>query len=201
MAHTSKSEQVLELTRKLGILRPRDLTRHRIPPIYLRRLLRKEKLVQSGRGLYRIPETDLTAEHSFAQVSKRVAHGVVCLSSALRFHGLTTQAPFAVWLAIDRKARVPKSGSPPLRIVRMSGKALTTGIDEHCIEGVMVRIFSPAKTVVDCFKFRNKIGLDVALEALRDYQRKHRSGMDELWRFAKVCRVTAVMRPYLESLA
>jgi predicted transcriptional regulator of viral defense system len=124
----------------------------------------------------------------------------VCLLSALRFHGLTTQAPFEVWLALDRKARAPRGGSPSLRIVRMSGRALTTGVAEHRVEGVPVRVFNPAKTVADCFKYRNKIGLDVALEALRDAWRQRRVTMDELWRYAQVCRVSTVMRPYLESL-
>jgi predicted transcriptional regulator of viral defense system len=126
---------------------------------------------------------------------------VVCLLSALQFHGLTTQTPAEVWLAIDRKARAPRVKSPALRLVRMSDEALRRGIEERRIESVTVRVFSAAKTVADCFKFRNKIGLDVALEALRDYRRAHRGGMDELWRFARTCRVTRVMRPYLEALA
>ena len=148
-----------------------------------------------------IPDTELTADHSLAQAAKQVGQGIVCLLSALRFHGLTTQAPFEVWLAINFKARPPKSNMPPIRVVRMSGKALTTSVQQHTIEGVTVHVFSPAKTVADCFKFRNKIGLDVALEALRDYRRQYRSGMDDLWQAAKTCRVTAVMRPYLEALA
>jgi predicted transcriptional regulator of viral defense system len=130
-----------------------------------------------------------------------VPRGVICLLSALRFHNLTTQNPFEVWMAIPHKAWRPKGEGVRLRLMHLSGHALTSGVEEHRIEGVPVRVFNPAKTVADCFKFRNKIGLDVALEALRDYRRKHRSGMDELWRFAKVCRVTAVMRPYLEALA
>jgi hypothetical protein len=104
-------------------------------------------------------------------------------------------------MAIPHKAWRPKAEGPRLRLVHLSGQALTSGVEEHRIEGVPVRIYSPAKTVADCFKYRNKIGLDVALEALRDYRRKYRSGMDELWRFAKICRVTAVMRPYLEALS
>ncbi len=147
-----------------------------------------------------IPSTELTGEHSLAQASKLVPQGVICLLSALRFHGLTTQAPFEVWLAIDFKSRPPTPKSPPIRVVRMSGKAFSNDVQPHKIEGVPVRVFSPAKTVADCFKFRNKIGLDVALEALRDYRRQYRSGMDDLWQAAKTCRVTAVIRPYLEAL-
>jgi predicted transcriptional regulator of viral defense system len=139
--------------------------------------------------------------HSLASASVRVPGGVICLLSALRFHGLTTQAPSEIWLAIDWKARAPKAGSPVLRVVRMSGEALRAGVEEHKVEGVAVRVFSAAKTVADCFKFRNKIGLDVALEALREYRRAHRGGVDVLWRFARVCRVAEVMRPYLEAMA
>jgi predicted transcriptional regulator of viral defense system len=120
--------------------------------------------------------------------------------SALRFHELTTQAPFEVWLAIDEKARLPKVDYPPIRIVRFSGKSLEFGIQEHRIEGVAVRVYSPAKTIADCFKYRNKIGLDVALEALRDCWQERRATTDELWAAAKVCRVANVMRPYMESL-
>jgi predicted transcriptional regulator of viral defense system len=126
---------------------------------------------------------------------------VICLLSALQFHDLTTQAPFEVWMAIDVRARRPRGKAPPLRIVRFSGKALTAGVETHRIEGVRVRVYGPAKTVADCFKYRNKIGLDVALEALRDYRRAHPGGLDELWKFAQICRVANVMRPYLEAQA
>jgi predicted transcriptional regulator of viral defense system len=129
-----------------------------------------------------------------------VPHGVVCLLSALRFHRLTTQAPFEVWLAIDRKARRPRVKHPPLRVVRFSGPALTEGVEEHTLEGVPVRVTTPARTVVDCFAYRNKVGLDVALEALRDCRRQRKATMDELHRAARVRRMANVMRPYLESL-
>ena len=127
-------------------------------------------------------------------------HGVVCLLSALRFHGLTTQAPFEVWLAIDRKARLPRLEHPPLRIVRFPAPALTEGVEGHAVEGVPVRVTTPARTVVDCFVYRNKVGLDVALEALRDCWRQRRATMDELWQAARACRMANVMRPYLEAL-
>ena len=201
MGKQSKNEQILEHARKAGFLRPRDLAKRGIPGVYLRRLHRQGLLAQAGRGLYRLPEGDVTANHSLAQISKRIPHGVVCLLSALRFHGLTTQAPFEVWLAIDQKARAPQNPKPSVRLIRMSGDALRSGVEEHPVEGVTVKVFSPAKTVADCFKFRNKIGLDVALEALREHRRAHRGGMDELWRFARICRVAEVMRPYLEALA
>ena len=154
-----------------------------------------------GRGLYTLPQTAATEHHSLVEACKRVPQGVICLLSALRFHGLTTQNPFEVWIAIGPKAWRPRGGVAKLRVFHLSGSVLTSGVEEHRIEGATVRVYSPAKTVADCFKFRNKIGLDVALEALREYRRAHRAGMDELWRFARVCRVAEVMRPYLEALA
>jgi predicted transcriptional regulator of viral defense system len=161
----------------------------------------KGLIMRVGRGLYVARGSRPTQHHSLAQASKRVPHGIVCLLSALRFHDLTTQSPFQVWLAISDKARLPKTDSPPLRIVRFSQKTLAYGVQEHRIDSVSVRIFSPAKTVADCFRYRNKIGLDVALEALRECRRKRRATSDELWQAAKVCRVANVMRPYLESLS
>lgn len=199
MAQTAEAK-VLDLAMERGVLRPRDLARADLPADYLWRLYRKEKLKRVGRGLYALPGADLTEHHTLAEAALRVPHGVVCLLSALRFHDLTTQAPHEVWMAIDVKARRPKEEIIPLRIVRFSGEALTTGIEEHEVEGVCVKVYGPAKTVADCFKYRNKIGLDVALEALRDCWRKRLATADELWRYAEVCRVARVMRPYLESL-
>jgi predicted transcriptional regulator of viral defense system len=201
MSKTSKSNQILNIVRKAGILRPRDLAARSIPRTYLKRLEQRGLLAKETRGLYKLPDAEVTENHSLAEACKRVPRGVVCLLSALQFHRLTTQAPSEVWLALERRARAPRERGQPLRLVRMSGRALTEGIEDHRIEGVAVKVYKPAKTVADCFKYRNKIGLDVALEALRDYRQKHRSGMDELWRFAKVCRVERVMRPYLEALA
>ena len=189
----------MALLRKGGILRSRDLAAHGIARQYLRRLQERGLLERVGRGLYRLPTAEATENHSLAMACKQVPHGVVCLLSALRYHGITTQAPHEVWLAIATTARRPRPGELPLRFVTFSGKALAAGIEEHTIEGVPVRVYGAAKTVADCFKYRNKIGKDVALEALRDYRRKYRAGMDELWRFAKICRVANVMHPYLEA--
>ena len=201
MTKVSKSKKVLDIARKAGMLRARELNKHGIPRVYLQRLEQQSLLVREARGLYAHPDAKVTENHSLAEASKRVSHGVICLLSALRFHGLTTQNPSEVWLALDWKARAPKNGKLPLRIVRMSGKAFTEGLEEHQIETVNVRVYKPAKTVADCFKYRNKIGLDVALEALREYRRRYRGGMDELWRYAHICRVARVMRPYLEALS
>jgi predicted transcriptional regulator of viral defense system len=196
-----KTERALELARKTGVLRPRDLSRYGITGEHLRRLLRRGHLARIGVGLYAVPDTEASEHHTLVQASKLVPHGVICLLSALRFHGLTTQSSPAVWMAIAHKAWRPRGKGLRLRVVHFSGAALTSGVETHHLEGVTVRVFSAAKTVADCFKFRNKIGLDVALEALRDYRRKQRAGIDDLWRCAKICRVTAVMRPYLEALA
>jgi predicted transcriptional regulator of viral defense system len=160
--------------------------------------------VRVGRGLYALPERAVSEHSALAEVARKHPRAVVCLLSALRFHEVTTQAPFEVWLAIPNKARAPRLDnlyrSGPLRIVRFSERALTEGIEEQLIDGVTVRLTNLARTVADCFKYRNKIGLDVALEALRESWKAKRVTMDELWRYARLCRVTNVMRPYLESL-
>jgi predicted transcriptional regulator of viral defense system len=192
---------LVRLVKRAGILRPRDLKGHGIPRVYLRMAVDGGAITRVGPGLYAARGARPSEHHSLAQASKRVPHGIVCLLSALRFHDLTTQSPFQVWLAISEKARLPKIDNPPLRIVRFSQKTLAYGLQEHRIEGVLVRIFSPAKTVADCFRYRNKIGLDVALEALRECRRKRRASSDDIWRAAKVCRMANVMRPYLESLS
>ncbi len=182
------------------MLRPRDLQAHSIPREYLRRLSDKGLLEKVGRGLYTLPGANVSEMHSLAEAAKRVPRGVICLLSALRFHDLTTQSPYQVWIAIDVDAHSPKPDTVPLRIMRFSGPALTSLIEEHAIEGVPVRVYSPAKTVADCFKFRNKIGLDIAIEALKDCWQQRKATIDEIWVAAKICRVTTVIRPYLESV-
>lgn len=192
-------EEVIQLVRHAGLLRPRDLDRHHIPREYLSRLERAGRLERVGRGLYRLPDADISEHHTLAQVAKRIPHGVACLLTALAFHDMTTQAPFEVWWAIDVKARQPRLDDLPVRVVRFSGPALTEGVVEYRVEGVAVRVTSPAKTVADCFKYRNKIGTDVAIEALRDGLRSRKTTVDDLWHYAEVCRVANVMRPYLEA--
>lgn len=192
--------RVLDLACQKGILRPRDLQLRGLPADYLWRLYRKDKLKKVCRGLYAFPDADISEHHSLVEAALRVPHGVVCLLSALRFHELTTQSPFEVWVAIEVKARRPKEKIIPLRIMRFSGQAFTAGVETRRVEGTEVRIYNLAKTVADCFKYRNKIGLDVAMEALRDCWRKKLATADELWHYAEVCRVARVMRPYMESL-
>jgi predicted transcriptional regulator of viral defense system len=185
----------------LGVLRPKDVAAKGMSRARIQRLSESGELERVGRGLYVPAGAKITEHHGLVEAAARVPSGVVCLLSALRFHALTTQSPHEVWLAIDVKARKPRADWPPLRIVRFSGAARTFGVEVHVMEGVEVRITSRAKTVADCFKYRNKIGTDVAIEALREYLGKRGRSMDELQRAAEACRVARVMRPYLEALA
>ena len=159
---------MLEIAADSGVLRPRELDAYGIPRKYLNLLYHRGLLNRVGRGLYASPKAELSANAGLAQAAKWVPHGIVCLLSALQFHDIGTQSPFEVWMAIGRKSWRPKPRNPPLRIVRFSGKALTEGVKEHRIGNVRVKVYNPAKTVADCFKYRNKVGLDVAIEALRD---------------------------------
>jgi len=201
MEKLTHAEKVMKMARRSGVLRARDLDAMGIPRVVLSRLCRRGLLVRTGRGLYVPSDIEPSENHSLAGAQKKVPRGVVCLLSALRFHDLTTQVPFEVWMAIHPKARKPRVDHPPVRIVRFSGEALTFGVEEHRVEGVPVRVTSLAKTVADCFKYRNKIGLDVAIEALRDFRLSRAGTMDELWRAAEVCRVLNVMRPYVDAIA
>lgn len=199
MAKTKK-EQVLELVKKQGIIRPKDLLAQGIAKAYLYRLCKEGLLECRERGLYVIPNTDFGEHQSLAEVCTKVPRGVICLLSALRFHETTTQSPHEVWIAIHNKAMPPKVENIKLRIVRFSGKALIEGVEIHKIEGAFIRVTSIAKTVADCFKYRNKIGIDVAIEALQECWRSKKCTMDELWKYAKICRVSRVMKPYMEML-
>ena len=166
----------------------------------LQRLVKRGVIEREGRGLYRVAGTEVSEHYSFIQAAKRVPKGVICLLSALRFHELTTQKPFEIWLALERGTRRPTIDTPPLRIHFFSGEAFTAGLEMHNLDGVPVRVYCPAKTVADCFKYRNKIGIDVAREALRDTLRQRKARVDEIWRYAEICRVARVIYPYLESL-
>jgi predicted transcriptional regulator of viral defense system len=197
----TKRDQILHLIEKTRVLRPQDVEAIGISRTYLNKLHAEGVLDRPSRGLYILQNDDPSEQRSLVEACRRVPRGIICLLSALQFHGLTTQAPFEVWMAIDEKARLPRIDSPSLRIVRFSGIALKSGVQEHVVEGVTVRVYAPAKTVADCFKYRNKIGIDVAIEALRDCLKQRKAIFDELWKAAKVCRMTNVMRPYLEATA
>jgi len=199
--NTTQEQAVLEIARARQLLRARDLAQHKLPTIALSRLVAAGKLERVARGVYGLPGGAVSEHRSLAEVALRVPQGVVCLLSALRVHGIGSQAPFEVWLAIEHRAPIPRLDLPKIRLVRMSGAAFTDGIEHMLFDGVSVPVFNAAKTVADCFKYRNKIGLDVALEALRDGWMQQKFTMDEIWRFATVDRVANVMRPYLESVA
>lgn len=196
----NSKEKVLQLLHERGILRPCDLDEFGIPRITLYRLRNEGQVERISRGMYRLPGGQVTEHFTLAEVAKKVPRGVVCLFTALRFHELTTQNPYQVWMAIGRKTRRPRIKGYAVRFVRFSEQTLAEGVENHIIEGVSVSIYNPAKTVADCFKYRNKIGLDVALEALKECRRSRKCDIDSLWRYAKICRVSNVMQPYLEAV-
>jgi len=192
--------RVLRLARTRKLLRARDLADHGLPTIALTRLVQAGKLERLARGLYGLPGAAVSEHRSLAEVALRVPKGVVCLLSALRVHGIGTQAPFEVWLALPRNTPAPRLDQPQLRIVRMTDAALADGVVRIKVDGVSVPVFNAARTVVDCFRFRNKIGVDVAIEALRDGWARRKFTMDELWRYAQAGRMANVMRPYIEAI-
>lgn len=198
-AAPSKTTTLLRLARK-GPVRARDLDQAGIPRAYLKRLCDRGLLERVDRGLYRIVDAPMTELSSLAEVSKRVPHAIICLLSALQVHELTTEAPHAVWVLIDRHARMPRLRSPAIEVIRASGNALEHGVETRLIDGVAVRLTTPAKTVADCFRFRRHVGLDVALAALRDYLRKRTGSIDALVEAAHADRIYTFMRPYLEAL-
>lgn len=200
MQSETHQQRVLELVASRGLIRSRDLDEIGVPRIVLSRMVKRNLLTRLSRGLYAKSKRKISEHASFAEVARKYPKTVICLLSALQFHQLTTQVPFEVWVAIPNKAYTPSMEYPPLRVVHFSGKALEQGVEVYQIDGVNVRITNVAKTVADCFKFRNKIGLDVALEALNEAWRSKRVTMDELWQVAAVCRVSNVIRPYLEGL-
>lgn len=196
----TQQDRVLALARKKKILRLKDVTDAELHPEHLRRLHGKGLLVRSDRGVYRLAKGVFSEKLSLAEVAKRVPNAVVCLLSALLYHEIGTQMPHEVWLAVKRRAALPRGVHTRLRLVTVSEPSYGAGVEEHEIDGVRVKVYCPAKTVADCFRFRSKVGLDVALEALRDAWRKRKVTMADLDRFAKIDRVTNVMRPYQEML-
>ena len=196
----TKIEKVLHIARQQGVVRPRDLKEKNLPPRYLSRLAENGHLDREGRGLYRHPEAPLSEHHSLVLVAARYSSAIMCLLSALQFHELTTQMPRRVWVAREKGDWTPQASPTSLEVVRMSGDSFTEGVEKHEVEGISVKVFSPAKTVADCFKFRGKVGLSVAMEALRDYVRSSAGPIDALWHYAGICRVQTVIRPYMEAL-
>lgn len=195
------TQRVLQLVRKNGWLRASDLADAGVPRAVLTRMAASGQLERAARGLYRLPDSGSSEYEGLVTVASKVPQAVVCLLSALQFHGLTTQLPWQVWFAMPRGSHVPRLEYPPIRMVQFTGEAYTQGIETHERDGVKLHVYSVAKTVADCFKHRNKIGMDVALEALKDARAQGRASFDDLWRCAKVCRVSNVMRPYMEAVA
>ncbi len=193
-------DRTLRLARRRKGVTSRDLAAAGIHRQVLTRLVAEEQLERVARGLYRLPEQSITEHHALAVAAAAVPQGVVCLLSALQFHRIGSQLPSQVWMALDRRAWHPALRYPQLRIVRYTGAALTEGVESHVLEGRAVHVYDVAKTLADCFKYRNKIGLDVALEALREAWRARRFSMNALDRYAAICRVQRVMRPYVEAL-
>ena len=190
------------LVQRKGAVRSRELVEAGVARVQLSRLVAAGELIRLARGVYTAPGVVLPgSEEGVLVVAERIPEARLCLLTALRLHGLTTQAPFEVWIAIGNKDRPPRLDWPPLRVVRFSGEALTTGLETRTMGSKQVRVTTVAKTVADCFKFRNLVGLDVAIEALRDALRARATSVDELWKYARICRVSKIMRPYLEALA
>jgi len=201
MRTETHTQHVLQLVRQKGWLRASDLADVGVPRVVLTRMTASGQLERAARGLYRLPDT-LGSEHEgLTTIAAKAPQAVICLLSALQFHGLTTQLPRQVWIAMPRGSHTPRIDHPPIRMVQFTGEAYSEGIGIHLRDQVPLRVYSAAKTIADCFKHRNKIGLDVALEALKDARAQKKANADDLWRYAKVCRVANVMRPYLEALA
>jgi predicted transcriptional regulator of viral defense system len=195
-------ERAIEVARERGIARGTDFDLAGVPRVYLQRLTRDGILQQVGRGLYRLSYAPSDTASSLAEASRIQPKGVIGLLSALQFHQLTTQTPHAVWMLLGPKDWAPVNPVMQIKVIRASAGSLSAGVEIHQIDGVPVPITVPAKTVADCFKYRNKIGVDVAVEALRDlFARSRQPPIDDLWRYAEVDRVQAVIRPYLEALA
>ena len=177
-----------------------ELSAAGVHPETLTRLVQEGTLTRFTRGLYQLGDADITASHELAEVAKLAPKGVICLVSALQFHELTLQMPSRVWLAIGTKARPPKIDYPPIRVVRFGKQALSLGVEIHSIDGVSVPIFNPAKTVVDCFRFRKHVGFDVALEGLHSVTRFNKAKPAEIVQYARDTRIWSVLRPYLEAV-
>ena len=200
MSSDTHAQRILSLARQKGLLRASDLDAIEAPRVVLTRMTSAGLLERVSRGLYRLPISAGSEYEGLATVAAKVPQAVFCMLTALQFHELTTQLPRQVWIAMPRGSHVPRVDYPPIKMVQMTGAVYTAGIEEHLRDGVTLRVYSAAKTVADCFKHRNKIGLDVALEALKDARAERMASADDLWRYAKVCRVANVMRPYLEAI-
>lgn len=183
-----------------GIMRSSEARKQGIHPQTLSRMLDEGHLIKEERGLYRLSDIQLSGDPDLIQIAKLVPRGIICLMSSLSFHQLTTHIPRAIWVAIRQDMKKPKLTHPPIEVIWLSGKAFSSGIEEHELDGIAVSIYNPEKTVADCFKFRNKIGLDIAIEALQEYLRQPNRDLDLLLHYARIDRVKNVIEPYLRAL-
>jgi predicted transcriptional regulator of viral defense system len=196
----TKIQSIERLARRQGSIRSRDLTQRGLPSVYLGRLVRQGRLVRRARGVYALAKQEISVTHDWELACLRLPNGVLCLLSALAYHRIGTQNPAEVWMAIDVKAWRPRPGYPRIRIVRFSGAALSHGVMTVRAGRATLRVYDSAKTVADCFKYRRKIGLEVAVEALREGWRAKKFSLEQLADAARVCRVRHVIQPYLEML-
>ena len=196
----TQRERLIELFESMPILKSRDIVEHDIDAKTVQRMVESGEVQRIARGIYARPDLEPGSHHTFVEAQMIVANGVVCLLSALSYHEIGTQTPRRVWIAVPRGARLPKTTDHPIKAVTFSGEAFTAGIEEHEIEGFTVHVYSAAKTVADCFKYRNKIGTDVAVEALRETLQTRKANANEILHYAEICRVRNVMMPYLESV-
>ena len=197
---TSQKDRAVALLKAHGPMRGIEFSDAGIHPETLARLLKDQTLTRVTRGLYRLTDAEVTAPHDLAEVAKLAPKGVICLVSALQFHELTLQMPGRVWLAIGQKARKPRFDYPPTRVVRFGPRALSLGVQTHTVDGVSVPVYDPAKTVVDCFRFRRHVGLDVALEGLHNVVRSGKVKPAQIVDYARDLRIWSVLRPYLETV-
>ncbi|WP_432261710.1 type IV toxin-antitoxin system AbiEi family antitoxin domain-containing protein [Cupriavidus sp. TMH.W2] len=198
MPPNTQAQRVLDLISRKGMLRPGDLDNIEVPRIVLTRMVGAGLLEKVDRGIYRLPNNPGSEHESLIAIATRAPQAVFCVLTALQFHGLTTQLPREIWIAMPRGSHVPRIEFPPIKMIQVAEDAYSAGIEVIERDGVPLRIYSAARTVADCFKHRNKVGLDVALEALKDARAQRKASADDLWRYAKICRVANVMRPYLE---
>lgn len=196
----TQTQRVLDLVRQMGTLRSTNLQDIDIPRVVLTRLTASGQLEKVGRGLYRLPDAPISEQESLVTIAVKVPQAVFCLLTALQIHELTTQLPRQIWIAMPQGSHTPKIDYPPVKMVQFTGEAFSEGVEVIQADRVALRVYGVAKTVADCFKHRNKIGLDVAIEALKDALAQKKASANDLWRFAKICRVANVMRPYLETL-
>ena len=199
MTAQTQTELVLSMAQQRGVLRARDLQAAGVHRVLLTRLTINGQLEKIGRGLYRLPEASRSEHEGMTIVANRSSQAVFCLLTALQFHGLTTQLSRQIWIAMPQDSHTPKIDYPPVRMAQFTGKAYSEGIESFKQDNIRLNVYCIAKTIADCFKHRNKIGLDIALEALKEAWQQKRISMDELWHYAKICRVSNVMRPYLDA--